>query len=58
MFTMSVFLSCFLALFLTKPDFIYVQISPVGEKVISYNKIILLSTIVSVPPAIYFIFSS
>jgi hypothetical protein len=57
-FTISIFLACFVSLFLTKPEFIYVQISPVGEKAISYNKIILLSTIVSIPSVIYFIFSS
>jgi hypothetical protein len=56
-YTVSIFLACFITLVVTKPDFIYVQVSPVGEKVISYNKVLLISVIVSIPSAIYFIFS-
>lgn len=56
-YTISIFLACFISLVVTKPDFIFVQVSPVGEKVISYNKVILISVIVSIPSAIYFIFA-
>jgi hypothetical protein len=56
-YTFSIFLACFITLVITKPDFIFVQVSPVGEKIISYNKVLLISVIVSIPSAIYFIFA-
>ena len=58
LFTSAVFIACFVTLLVTKPDFIYVQVSPVGEKVISYNKMILVSVVTSIPSSFYFIFSN